>query len=218
MSEVTKAPVRPVHDDTALVYASMALRRPGSAIGPRAQRTITKIAQATREVLLTRGYAGTTVDEIAQIADVSRASFYSYFPSKREVLLALGEQTARAGLAAIDHLGAMSNSRAKLGVFVAGFFEYLDVHGGFAFAWTQAAHEDEELRIAGMKRHLTICRRLGQRLGGGEGRTDHQNEMLGLVALSTLERSWNFADLYSDTIDRDEVIAHTANALWGLSR
>jgi hypothetical protein len=46
--------------------------------------------RCAREVFLTRGYAGTTVDEIARIADVSRASFYAYFPSKREVLLALG--------------------------------------------------------------------------------------------------------------------------------
>ena len=93
------------------------LERPSTRVtelGPRAQRTVARIIQATREVFLTRGYAGTTVDEIANIADVSRASFYTYFPTKREVLLAVGDLAATESLAAIDTLGA---SMDKLPVF-----------------------------------------------------------------------------------------------------
>ena len=43
------------------------LRQPGSVLGPRAARTITAILDATRQIFLTRGYAG-TIDEIAKAA------------------------------------------------------------------------------------------------------------------------------------------------------
>src|SRR5271169_3685010 len=80
------------------------LRRPGVELGPRASRTIASILDATRQLLLVKGYAGATVDEITRVAGVSRASFYTYFPSKRDVLLALGADSASGATVLIDAL------------------------------------------------------------------------------------------------------------------
>ncbi|MGD9701225.1 MAG: TetR/AcrR family transcriptional regulator [Acidimicrobiia bacterium] len=195
-----------------------ALRQSGGALGPRAQRTIARIVEATREVFLTRGYSGTTIDEIARIAEVSRASFYTYFPSKREVLLALGAHDASESMAVIDRLAGSGTTRASLTEWVAEYFEFLDVHGSFSLAWTQAAQEDETIRATGMKGHLRICRKLGSTLAETAGRTAEDPAVLGLVAASLLERSWNFSQLYFDTIDRSAVIAQSAQALWGAVR
>jgi AcrR family transcriptional regulator len=195
-----------------------ALRQPATALGPRAQRTIARILDATRDVFQSHGYSGTTVDEITRVADVSRASFYTYFPSKREVLLAVGSHSASESLAAINRLPEFSATRAGLAQWVAEFFDLLDVHGSFSFAWTQAAHEDETIRTNGMKGHLSLCRKLGQHLAATAGRTTDRPTELGLVANSLLERSWNYAQLYADTIDRNEVVEQTSHALWGLAR
>src|SRR5215211_5543773 len=174
------------------------MRQPADALGPRARRTIARIIHATREVFLTRGYAGTTIDEIARVADVSRASFYTYFPSKREVLLAVGANAAEASEAMIDQLSEYAGSRAALKIWATKFLELLDVHGSFGIAWTQAAMEDEEIRIAGMKRHYGLCRRIGANILATTGKKMDDPGPLGLVVMSMFERGWQYGELYRE--------------------
>jgi TetR/AcrR family transcriptional regulator len=196
-----------------------ALRQPANTPGPRAQRTIARIIDATRDVFLTNGYSGTTIDEIARVSNVSRASFYTYFPSKREVLLAVGANAASECQLMIDRLVKEPvTSRAALKAWVSDYFDLLDVHAGFAFAWTQAANNDEEIRTAGMKRHLKLSKNLGLALGTAVGRPVERPVMLGLASFSVLERGWNYAQLYSDTIDRQELVGEIAGGLWASAR
>jgi len=179
------------------------LRQPGVALGPRAERTIAKILDATRQIFLARGYAGTTVDEITRVAGVSRGSFYTYFPSKRDVFLVLGGQSLRAGSAAISTLGDES---VDLESWLASFFAMLDDHGSFSLAWTQAAHEDEEIRVAGMAGHLELCRQLGAGLGTVRHRDVDDPTVLGLVVFAMLERAWTYAQLYEGSMDLHDLL------------
>jgi AcrR family transcriptional regulator len=178
------------------------LRQPGLALGPRAERTIAKILDATRQIFLARGYAGTTVDEITRVAGVSRGSFYTYFPSKRDVFLVLGGQSLRAGSAVISTLG----DGVDLEAWLASFFAMLDDHGSFSLAWTQAAHEDEEIRVAGMAGHLELCRRLGVGLCAVRHHDTDDPTALGLAVFAMLERAWTYAQLYVGAMDLDELL------------
>lgn len=193
-------------------------RQPADALGPRAQRTIARILEATREVFLTRGYAGTTIDEIARAADVSRASFYTYFPSKREVLLAVGARSASDALAIIERIPTEGASSAGLGEWVTEYFQQLDVNGAFAFAWTQAAYEDDTIRSIGMRAHLALCKRFGEVLAQSAGTTRTDTVELGLVAFSLLERAWSYWYLYGDNVDRSAIEATAAQSLWAAAR
>jgi len=179
------------------------LRRPGVALGPRAERTIAGILDATRQIFLARGYAGTTVDEITRVAGVSRASFYTYFPSKRDVFLVLGGQSQRAGSAVISTLG---DDGVDLGPWLAAFFAVLDEHGSFSLAWTQAAHEDEEIRVAGMAGHLELCRQLGAGLATVRHHDVDDPTELGLVVFAMLERAWTYAQLYDGAMDLHDLL------------
>lgn len=199
-------------------HGSASLRQPADALGPRAERTVARVIGAARDVFLARGYRGTTIDEIARVADVSRASFYTYFASKRDVLLAVGAQSSRESDAMIDQLCKVGSTRTELTDWVREYFGFLDAYGSFAFAWTQAAQEDEQIRVAGMKRHLLSCRHMGERLAATAGKSIDEPVLLGLAAGSLLERSWRYSQLYADTIDRDRVIEQTAQLLWAGAR
>jgi TetR/AcrR family transcriptional regulator len=196
------------------------LRHPGNVVGPRATRTIGIILDATRQIFLTRGYGGTTIDEITKQAGVSRASFYTYFPSKRDVLLALGADSLRATKAVIAALGDLPVDWTLDDVegWVESYLANLDAYGSFAIAWTQAAHEDEEIRLAGMKGHLGLCRQFGMALAKLGGRTEEDPVGLGLVADSLFERVWAYSALYQDAVDHDTLRHTIARVIAAASR
>jgi len=205
-------------DESPEFPATAVYRQPAEELGPRAQRTIARIVEATREVFLTHGYAGTTIDEIARAADVSRASFYTYFPSKREVLLAVGARSVNDTSMLLRRLPAEGSTLPGLREWVHEYYQLLDSHGAFAFAWTQAAHEDAEIRTAGMKGHLELCREFGEMLAASAGLPRPDSVQLGLTMMSLLERTWSFTHLYGADFDRDEMEESATLCIWGAAR
>ncbi|WP_328482164.1 TetR family transcriptional regulator [Streptomyces sp. NBC_00377] len=57
------------------------------------QRTRDALLRAAVELFTSRGYDGTTVDDIAEAVDVSQRTFFRYFAGKDEAALALVEMT-----------------------------------------------------------------------------------------------------------------------------
>jgi len=62
-----------------------------------ASETRGKLLDAARDVIRTKGYAGSTVDDICAAAGVTKGSFFHHFDSKEEL-----------GVAAIERFGAMA--------------------------------------------------------------------------------------------------------------
>jgi AcrR family transcriptional regulator len=194
------------------------LRRAAAAPGPRAQRTIDRILATTKEILLTRGYAGTTIDDLTRSAGISRASFYTYFPSKRDVLLALGMNAHRDARAVIARLGEVGGdwTLADLRTWIAEYFALLDLHGSFALAFIQAAHEDEELLRAGRPNLMNLARRLGLIMDALRGHPTGDPTLQGLLATSMLDRMWWLWRLEQVQVEMDELLDNTALALAAL--
>jgi AcrR family transcriptional regulator len=145
-------------------------RKPAPVMGRRAQRTSALIRDKAREVFLSKGYFGTTIDDIADAAGVSRSSFYTYYPTKRDVLLTLGRATYSAMDGLLEELTAIADTGADDAVeqIVALYLRMLDEHGAFLQVWGQAGFGDEELRRDGMRAKLSVSRRLAvvfQKLG-----------------------------------------------------
>jgi AcrR family transcriptional regulator len=87
--------------------------------------TRTAIHDAAMRLFAERGFAGTTMDQIADAADVSRATVFTYFATKEEIVLGDGTAAVEALDAALRGNGAagtIPTVREWLGQ-LAGWFE-----------------------------------------------------------------------------------------------
>ncbi len=71
------------------------------------QETRERILSVAREMLISRGYGATTLEEIAETADVAKATFYNYFPNKDDLL----RQIAAIEVEAVDLQMAQETDR-----------------------------------------------------------------------------------------------------------
>jgi AcrR family transcriptional regulator len=65
------------------------------------QQTRERLTRAAMALFLERGFAATTLDDIAAAADISRRSFFHYFASKEDVVFAWQEESTAALIAAV---------------------------------------------------------------------------------------------------------------------
>ena len=56
---------------------------PDGTIEPKKGRKFDQVLEGARQVFLSDGFEGASVDDIAKAANVSKATLYSYFPDKR---------------------------------------------------------------------------------------------------------------------------------------
>ncbi|MCW2620567.1 MAG: putative transcription regulator [Frankiales bacterium] len=189
------------------------LRQPAAELGPRAQRTISLLLGATRTVFMTQGYRGTAIEDITREAGVSRGSFYTYFPTKRDALLAVGADANERFHAVIEELGSLDPAGVTLEVVTAWmerYFDLLDRYGAFIVTWMEAALGDEELRTAAMRGQFGSCRRLGQALETLRGRPFGDPVYQGFLVSSMVERAWTYARHYGDAVDDGDVTRNAA--------
>lgn len=74
------------------------------------RKTREKILDAAQVLVLHRGFAGTSVDEIQRAAGISRGTFFYHFPSKDHMARALIERYAEVDRALVD--GFMARAEA----------------------------------------------------------------------------------------------------------
>ncbi|CAN5183359.1 TetR/AcrR family transcriptional regulator [soil metagenome] len=65
------------------------------------RQTRERIARAAMNLFLEHGFEATTVDQIADAADVSKRGFFDYFPAKEDVVAAWQDEFADSLLAAV---------------------------------------------------------------------------------------------------------------------
>jgi AcrR family transcriptional regulator len=141
---------------------------------------------------LERGYAGATVSHIVAAAGVSRASFYVYFPSKRDVFLALGVDSLEATTAwrrALRSVPLQWTDR-DLGMWLEAWFEHLEQYGAFERLWRQQA--PDELKALGLAAERRSAAELGNELARLRGSDDGDPVLRGIGFASLVEGLWYF--------------------------
>jgi AcrR family transcriptional regulator len=187
-------------------------------MGPRALRTSGLIKERARDVFLAKGYYGTSVEEIAEAAGVSRASFYTYFPSKRDLLYSLGTDTYSALDDTLDEMRALEPTWSDDDVYevIRIYLRFLEEHGAFMLVWSQATYGDDALAKAGMRTRLANARRFGQmlqRISGEEPDRDDDPARFGLAMLVMIDRYWSYWRVNGFPFSEAEVVETLGDVL-----
>ncbi len=160
----------------------------------KSDRTRDAILDAGRIAFARKGFSGTRIGDITDLAQVARANFYYYFPGKTELFVELGTDTYRQAMAIAGAFTELANppTRASLQEWVGSYFEYLDLHGAFVIRSAEDMPPDEQFRAAVARSH----RRTAAALGDGIAKLavtppDLDPAATGLVLMAMLERSWS---------------------------
>lgn len=154
---------------------TVATRPSGSLLARRKERTRRELAEAATRLFLERGYEGTTVEEIAAAVDISPRTFFRYFPTKGDIVVALARTTFEDLAGALRERPATEAPAAALAaaveVVLAGdpaeiraFERLLADNPGLRAAWLQACHNDRQLLTE------VMAARVGLDPGGLEAR------------------------------------------------
>ncbi len=175
----------------------------------KALRTKDHLISVARSLILTQGYAATTIDDIAEAAAVSRASFYTYFSSKREIMIIAGHESRHVGWDLFKELGDISRDNLEAGLrrWIERYFAFLEDHGGYLFMWQQASLQDSELRKLGSQGQQKAIRILcSSLLKLGTPATDVDLEIRALAIRSMLERFWYHWWISKVPYNREQVL------------
>lgn len=175
-------------------------------------QTRRRMLDAARRLFAERGVTGSTIEDIADLAGVSRATVFNYFPSKDDLIGALHATHMESLATLIDELLARDITTAEriAGVF-ADFARESRRHPGYMRAVTGELERDLATpETSGDRTQLfdeQMQRLLAPGLERGEVRTDHPlpflAQMVGAVYVSTL-RHWrqNPDDDGTESFDR----------------
>lgn len=98
----------------------------------------TALIQAGMELFGSQGFASTTVDQITTQADVAKGTFYNYFTTKEDLLVA-GMMLEQAGLAAAERpvTFALPTTRARLARIIEWGAGWIADHPELSVIWCQ---------------------------------------------------------------------------------
>ena len=173
---------------------SVPLHRSAQApLQKRALKTKQHLIDTAMTLFLQRGYSPTTIDHIADAAGVSRASFYTYFSSKREIMIVAGHDCRHSSHQLFHELGSLNRDDLvpEMRQWVAKYFKFLEKNGGYLLMWQQAALQDPGLRQPGMKGSQKSAKIMAASLKAlGIDKPEDELVLRSMAVLALLDRFW----------------------------
>lgn len=192
---------------------------PAVEVGSKGLRTKTRILEEAKRLMLEKGYDATTISDITEASGIRRASFYTYFTSKQDVLLAIGHDAEKAGIIAAEGLRRLSPGASieQVAEWVDEYLAFWDQHGAFVNAAFQAAYVHPELRAWNVNSEMTGARILGQalvRLRGGRRVPGTDPLVQGLAVQSMIERFWYHWRVAGAPVKESAISRSIAQLIW----
>jgi AcrR family transcriptional regulator len=135
-------------------------KRPPEPRQSRSRKRHARLERAALALFGAKGYQGTSIQQIAERANLPVGSFYQHFSSKRQLLLALMDELLEK-LSQIDFRPqSATDLRAGLrGVLARAFSADLTYLGAYR-AWREAAMSDPDLQLKQRRIHAWTSERV----------------------------------------------------------
>jgi len=155
-------------------------------------KTRQHLLAAARQTFMRQGYDATSIEHIAEAAGVSRASVYTYFSSKGEILREMGSSGVATSFSILASLGDLPRQwkTSDIEGWVERYFDFLEDHGGYLLVWLQAARSDDQLRELGMRGSMRAARLGSEAMRKLGAPADGDPHVQGLALMALLDRFW----------------------------
>lgn len=186
-------------------------------LGERAARTRQAILDASRQLFLDKGYAGTRINNITDACDISRAGFYTYFKDKRAVFSVLGETVYADILKIVGEWETISQepSLEEMTAWVRDYYAFMDLNGAFIYAANQAPFEDE-LRASARRMQMRVAFLLGVSLRARQSSPTPAPEALGLTVIAMLDHTWYLTRVQLLPVSDEDMVNSAAHTLFDI--
>ena len=99
----------------------------------RSETRKAQILSAAQEVFANKGFAESTISDVAREAGVSDATIYEYFPSKEELLFSIPGETTRLGNELLEfHLNYVRGAANKIRSIIYHYLSFYQEHRDYA--------------------------------------------------------------------------------------
>ncbi|MFA1550252.1 TetR/AcrR family transcriptional regulator [Actinomadura chokoriensis] len=158
------------------------------------RETRTRVLDAAKRLFPEQGVAGTTAIDLASAARISRATFFNYFHSKDDLLVALWEeQVGNLGALITESLARPAPSEERILLLFTDLVRAVRERPGYLAVVTyelERADSQETTAVRNVLFHEQLRRIIDAGLRQGDVRTDFDpamlTEMVGAVYLSVL--------------------------------
>ena len=125
----------------------------------RAEERRARILDAALEVFARRGFHGSSIDEIAQAAGVSKALIYEHFPSKRDLHVSLLEANVQEIFVRLAESAATSDpGEVRLRAGVDAFLSFVETRrDAFRMLFRDAVEPEVAEIVAGVQRQAAAA-------------------------------------------------------------
>ena len=182
---------------------------------PRTERRAQLLAAAQR-VFAENGYHAAAMDEIAEVAGVSKPVLYQHFPGKLDLYIALLESHVDELVKRVQNaLDSTTENKQRVPATVGAFFDFVSNDAGaFRMVFESDLRGEPSVQEAVDRATSASVDAITETITADAGLPEPQAQLLasGLVGLSQVSaRYWQ--DNHN-TIDRDEAVALIATLAW----
>ncbi len=182
---------------------------------PRSARR-RQLLDAALAVFTTQGYHAAAMDDIADRAGVSKPVLYQHFPGKRDLYLALLDESAAALMAAVRRaMSSTTDNKLRVLATVRAYYEFVeDKNGAFRLVFESDLIGETEVRDRVEAVERQCAEAVGQLIAEDTGLPEAEARLLGagLAGIAQVTaRAWAAG---GEPIPRDAAIELVASLAW----